>query len=102
LWWNESGALRLFVRRNQADGAVALLYAPSDLDIMSRAFHAALATVAPEHDNMEAAKAAAMNGIIDAARKGERSAVRLMISAIESIRRCEQHGIEPEMQAAPL
>jgi hypothetical protein len=79
-----------------------LLYAPTDLDIMSRAFHAAIDSIAAENRDMEAAKAAAMNGILDAARRGERNAERLTISAIESIRICEEYGIEPELRAAAL
>ena len=79
-----------------------MLYAPAELDIMSRAFHAAIEPIAPGHRDLEAAKAAAMNSILDAARRGERNAERLKISAIEAIRRCEEYGIEPELRAAAL
>jgi hypothetical protein len=81
---------------------VPVLYAPAELDILSRAFHGAIESVAPDNRDLEAAKAAAMNGILDAARRGERNAERLKTFAIEAIRRYEVYGIEPELRAAAL
>jgi hypothetical protein len=76
--------------------------APEDLDVMSRAFHAALEVASLEDCNRETAKAAAMNSILAAVRSGERNAERLKAGALEAIRRCEERGISPVMQAPAL
>lgn len=78
------------------------MYDRTDLDTMSRAFHAAIESVGSTNLDLEAAKAAAMTGILDAARRGERNAERLKVFAVESIRRCEKLGIEPQLRVAAL
>ena len=60
-------------------------YGPGDLDILARAFEAALDCLPTGQRDIEATKTAVMRGIVRAARQGERDVAKLTQSALQSV-----------------
>lgn len=79
-----------------------MAYDPDELDILSRAFHGAIESIAMDGRDTEATKAAVMNGMLDAARAGERDEERLKASALASVALYDEGSIDAVIRAAPL
>jgi hypothetical protein len=67
-------------------------FTDSELDLLSRAFYAALDRLNGSTHDPEDAKSVLMTGIMDAARAGERDEVRLVQSALRALDRFEQQS----------
>ena len=79
-----------------------MAYGPGELDILARAFETALEDLPMAQRDVEATKAAIMNGILGAARAGERDVAKLTASALQSVRLCDEGSMDAVMRTAPL
>ena len=66
-------------------------YGPGDLDILARAFEAALDCLPTGQRDIEATKTAVMRGIVRAARQGERVVAKLTQSSLLSFQLGERY-----------
>ena len=68
-------------------------FTDSELDLLSRAFYAALDQLNSSGRDLEEAKSVLMSGIMDAARAGERDEGTLVQSALHAFERFEQESL---------
>jgi hypothetical protein len=68
-------------------------FTDGELDLLSRAFYAALDRLDDDARDPEETKSVLMTGIMDAARAGERDESRLVQSALHALDRFEQASL---------
>jgi hypothetical protein len=68
-------------------------FTDDELDLLSRAFYAALDRLNGSGRDLEEAKSVLMSGIMDAARAGEREEGTLVQSALRAFKRFEQESL---------